>query len=723
MNIVLTHDNLFDVAAEIPPRILVVDDQPDHVALLIKRLANEKLKVIFAQSKRQAFEKLGEFAIDIALVDINLRQEEPRDRDGLYLAQELDKLAPEAQVVFISRPKHLDVDTALKMFNWREDLVNGRLAEAYFDKANIAGIVKMCLSILGAKQDRSWRVPLLAQTETWKAVTRDLHSKIGSVMETRGSRLVDGEGQCLQILRRLAGDHLMPLKEVRIDRVSHGRSRTIVLTTTAQYHPTGALRSTVVKIGDRALVQAERDNYVKWVPSFVRFAAYPEMTGVAASRQLAGIGYSMLGEPNDPAETFVDRYWGLAEEESLKILDDVFHSLLAPKQNPREESNSTMRQEYATRFQQLQRDDFQDAVERYCHHCKIGATKESWVIPVGGESRSVSSPMTAVDDTMFKSFWVSVVHGDLHGENIIVSKENQTFLIDFSHTGERHVFLDYVVMEVSVRMHLLRLFLLQLPKEMVQKHIGTWIEVEEWLTLEQKERKIPSEGVDGMEPLSRLARLVLWLRKNAWLHGYNDTYQNYYGALGMASLTSPFLPDETEEKVKYAVRRAMLSCAAFSLAKASTMADRRPLDDAMATTDSRDAFLNSLLVAGRFRIGQVAKKDCQALLRRLNASELQAGAESGQGLRQAIREEMPEFSRALDEHLARNGLPAALPETGYKVPGELVLAMSVLDSFDHPIVQSLKNKLKQWKDETFSRGTQRAKEDGLAVEVRSGRNG
>jgi CheY-like chemotaxis protein len=720
-NMTLPHDNFRDVAKDLPPRILVVDDQRDQVDLVIKRLGEEGLDVLSAESRQQAFEALGVNVIDIALIDINLRQDEPRDRDGLYLAEELDKRAPEAQVVFISRPRYLDVPTVLEMFNRRTDLVKGRLAEAYIYKADVAAVVGMCHSLLGAKQDRSWRVPVLAAGETWNAVRRDLHSKIGSVMESRGSKLVDGERQCVQILTRLASDDLMPLKEVRIDRVNHGRSRTIVLTTTAQYHPTGALRSTVVKIGDRALVQAERNNYVKWVPSFVRYAAYPEMTGAAASRQLAGIGYSMLGDSNDPAETFVDRYWDLAEEGSLKILDDVFHSLLAPKQNPREQRNSTIRQEYGTRFQHLQKDDFQVAIDNYCRHCNIDARKDLWVIPVGKKFRTVSSPTTFTENEMFKPFWVTVVHGDLHGENIIVSKDSRPFLIDFAHIGERHVFLDYVVMEVSVRMHLLRHLLSRLPKEKVQKYIGTWIEVEEWLALEEQERggEVPSEGADGMEALSRLARLVLWLRRNAWLHGFNDTYHNYYGALGMASLTSPFLPDDTEERVKYAVRRALLSCAAFSLAKAPTTAGRRPLDDAMATPASRDAFLASLLVVSRFRIGQDAKKECQALLRELDAPALLAGAESGQHLREALQEEMPEFSRALDEHRAGNGLPQTLLETDWRVLGNLVLAASVVASVDHPDIQGLKDRLKQWKDDTWSRRAQRAKEGGVQGEGRS----
>jgi hypothetical protein len=601
------------------------------------------------------------------------------------------------------------------MFNRRADLVNGRLAEAYIDKADIAAVVDMCRSVLGAKQDRSWRVPIFADGDTWNAMKLDLHSKIAKGMRTRGSELVDGERQCIQILRRLASDDLMPLKEVRLDRVNHGRSRTIVLTTTARYDPTGAMRSTVVKIGDRALVQGERDNYVRWVPSFVRFAAYPEMTGAASSRQLAGIGYSMLGDSNDPAETFVDRYWDLAEEDSQKILDDVFNSLLAPKQDPKEQHNSTIRQEYGDRFQQLQKDDFADAIGRYCRHCKIDARQDSWVIPVGNRSRTVSSPMIVIDDEMFKSFWVSVVHGDLHGENIIVGKDNRPFLIDFAHIGERHVFLDYVVMEVSVRMHLLKSLLSRLPKEEVQKYVGTWIEVEEWLTLDEQERgeNIPSEGVKGMEALTRLGRLVLWLRKNAWLHGFEDTYHNYYGALGMASLTSPFLPDDTEEKVKYGVRKALLSCAAFSLAKAPTMAGRRPLDDAMATPDSRDAFLASLLVASRLRIGQDAKKECRALLRELSIPALRVSAESGRGLRQALNEDMPQFSRALGEHRAGNGLAHALPETDCKVLGELVLALNVLASVEHIDVKGLKDRMRQWKEEMWAQRAQHAKEAGL----------
>jgi len=697
-------NGISDVADKMPPRILVVDDIPDQVEGIIHLLEKEHFDVILANSKESALRILEGGTFDIALIDVKLCEEEPNNRDGLYVAERILTLAPEARVIFISRLTSLDVGSLLQMFNRNPELVNGRLAEAYVDKSDPEAVVKMSQLILGAKHGEKYWVPILANAETWKSVKLDLDTKVGKVIRNRRIEFIDGERQCLHILRRLANDDLMPLKEIRIILVNTGRSRTVVLTIKAKYSPTDVERLTVVKIGDREIVEAERVNFIKWVPGFVKFASYPSMTGAAANRQLAGIGYSMVGEVNEPAPTFVEQFWDMAESDSQTVLDEVFHSLLVPKKLPKIVRGSTLWKEYKSRFRQLQDNNILASdLARFCKGCGITVKEGSWTIPLGKVSRTVVRPTDIVNTDFFGPYWVSVVHGDLHGENILVSKDertlgNKTFLIDFAHIGEHHVFLDYVVMEVSVRMHLLKRLFSRIPDALLDDYIASWVQFEEWLAINENDhgKWEACEALAGKEMLLRLARLILWLRKNAWLHGFNDTYHNYYGALGMACLTSPYLPDNSPDNTRYATRRALLSCAAFSLVKAHNETGRRPLDDAMATRESRDAFLNSLLEVGISRIGQDAKGELRALFRELPRPLLQAAATSGLSIQQQLNDEMPNFSNAAAHVKSSDSLTCSLNQTERSTVINLVVAIKTLESLEHVQMKSIKDELNQW---------------------------
>ena len=707
----MTND-IHDVGKGCPPQILVVDNQLDQIATLLHELAHEGLSVLTADSRPRAMEVLASSVVDVALVDVNLRDpDEKGNRDGIFLADDMATIAPETQVIFISRPVYLDVQSLLHMFNPDPNLANCRLGAAYVDKADTEAVVEMCLSILGAKNDVEWPAPIFADEASWRSVRKDLDAKVSGVIKERGRGLVDGERQCLQILRRLASHELMPLKQIAIEHLGRGRSRTMVLTMAAKYSPTDVQHLSVVKLGDREIVQGERSNYLKWVPSFVQSVAYPAMTGAAASRQLAGIGYSMLGESNEPAQTFVDRFWSLPEKKVFQILDSVFHSLLVPKQAPTEKRGRNIRNEYQTRFRRLADSAKLEAdLTPLCTHCGIKVSQDSWAIAVGKRLRKVHRPTDLIESHFFNPYWVSVVHGDLHGENVIVlsdevvSDDMRAFLIDFAHIGEHHVFLDYVVMEISVRFHLLSRFLRSVEMSQVDELMSRWVEIEEWFAEGDttKSEDPPWDISAPNDPLAILARVVMWLRSNAWLHGFNDSYHNYYGAIGMTALTSPFLPDESGDRVRYAVRKALLSCAAFSLDRvhrdAATNPRRTPWRDAAAAGAKRvDLFLANLLEANRSRISRAAKGELQAFCRRVSPEGQRIAAGPASMHCDLLRADMPLLGQALKKYGNLDSPHSDLETSEYRALTDAFVAANLfaqVDSAD-PLAH-LQSKFNDW---------------------------
>jgi hypothetical protein len=110
-----------------------------------------------------------------------------------------------------------------------------------------------------------------------------------------------------------------------------------------------------------------------------------------------------------------------------------------------------------------------------------------------------------------------------------------------------------------------------------------------------------------------------------------------------------------------------------------------------------------LLAASRFRIGQVAKAQLQAFFRELNVPLQQTAANSGVPIRRLLNDEMPDFSNALTRDGALGPLPCALTSTERSTVIDLVVAINVLASVEHVSLQTIKDKLSQWRHEAWSR--------------------
>lgn len=614
-----------EVAEIAKPRVLVVDNSASAVERIIHQLKQHQFDVRHAVNKESAKQVLETSVCDLALVDINLDDpHDPLNRDGVAVAEHIAKVAPETKVIFISIPRHLGVDLLLTMFN-RNPQGRSRLAEAYVNKGDTLAVVGLARSVLHGYGSDS-KVVVAVDSESWAAMRRDLDLKVSS---TVGDDLIEGSRQTLQVLRQLAIHELMPLASVSISRMGGGRSRTMVVSMTAEYKPISAEYCTVVKIGARDVVESERRNYVQWVPSFVEVVGYPEMTGYAASRQLSGIGYRMIGRAHEPAHTFAGRYWEAPEEESIMVLKTVFQSFLVPKKAPRPAPHGqTLRNEYSSRFRRLLATTLDADVDQRAKEVGIEAAGRTWRI--SGVASDLARPTDVYNEQFLTGFRCAVAHGDLHGENIIVHGDNndrRTFLIDFAHIGEHHVYLDYAVMEVSVRIHLLADLLRRTPETDLANLVERWLRIEEWLI--DRTRDMPRrEAIDIQamdDSLARLVRLLIWLRTTAWQHGFADSYYSYYGAVGMATLTAIFLPlDEPSPVVANAIHRVVLGCSALCMThvKSDLLADpdRSPLSAALCTAAASDSFAAEVLSANVTRIRHCAMAQCTSFAKRADAS-------------------------------------------------------------------------------------------------------
>jgi DNA-binding NarL/FixJ family response regulator len=86
-------------------RCLLIDDSPEFLASAARLLESQGLDVVgCATSAREALELMGKLEPNLALVDIELG-----DEDGIALAQQLEAHAPSVRVVLISAHDPADV--------------------------------------------------------------------------------------------------------------------------------------------------------------------------------------------------------------------------------------------------------------------------------------------------------------------------------------------------------------------------------------------------------------------------------------------------------------------------------------------------------------------------------------------------------------------------------------------------------------------------------------
>lgn len=85
--------------------ILVVDDEPDFLETLVKRLSKRNFSVRGAESGEQALEMLAREAADVVLLDVRMP-----GMDGMQTLAEIKKRFPSTQVIILTG--HASVESA-----------------------------------------------------------------------------------------------------------------------------------------------------------------------------------------------------------------------------------------------------------------------------------------------------------------------------------------------------------------------------------------------------------------------------------------------------------------------------------------------------------------------------------------------------------------------------------------------------------------------------------
>jgi DNA-binding response OmpR family regulator len=88
-------------------KVLIVDDIPEYVDT-IEAYLEDRIEVLKTGSLEEAKNVLTENRVDIAIIDIRLKENDPENKEGLELLRWLKDKMPDVKIVVMSAYKEFD---------------------------------------------------------------------------------------------------------------------------------------------------------------------------------------------------------------------------------------------------------------------------------------------------------------------------------------------------------------------------------------------------------------------------------------------------------------------------------------------------------------------------------------------------------------------------------------------------------------------------------------
>ena len=254
--------------------------------------------------------------------------------------------------------------------------------------------------------------------------------------------------------------------------------------------------------------------------------------------------------------TFAERFWSIDNGTALGWLEQVFCGLPTGAGENARSSDEDIRSAYERRFGRLL--DSHLVVRRWAKAFRdFKRTGDTWDqvwatfrLPDLGTADTGDVLRRFRGESFSAQAVQTLVHGDLHLENIIVPEGDQEnpVLIDFAHSGWDSIFLDFVVAEMSARWQLCR----PLAEEAVEKNsheafINDAMRLEAFCASNAIGHRSSVQFVDAR--FNRIADVIVAIRHNAAKRAQGEPPSSYFLGLAFASLSklSRIQKDDTPE--------------------------------------------------------------------------------------------------------------------------------------------------------------------------------
>ncbi len=430
-----------------PANILVVEDIPVNADALIAQLSEAQYNLDLAENYAEAKLFLETRNYHLGIYDIVLDANDPENKDGLRLLQDMEHLGligimpciflsgnfTRDNLKLLMQRRHLDQfvgmvdrqDATTSQVNEIQEMVNW-----FFDE----------------------RIRINFDIEYMPTSKRKLHEC--AVALHQGEKDLPPPDILFPQVLDLLGKIFYDADQLDVRRFTQGVSGSVVLEIAPNYQHGGIGKAVGVKIGRRHKIETERQNYERYITHFLLTKYRTELTEHAYARDLGALCYT-FGEAEFAHTESFESYYARADASQIILsLNQLFRETFAPwRANDSKRAFADLRDLYLDAF------DLKQRMERIPN---VVASLDP-ILDLNAALWRFETPDIVLPNPLR---WLQVgeatlavrcctTHGDLNTANILVNQEGQCWLIDFYRTGWSHVLRDFVILETDIKFRLL----------------------------------------------------------------------------------------------------------------------------------------------------------------------------------------------------------------------------------------------------------------------------
>lgn len=207
----------------------------------------------------------------------------------------------------------------------------------------------------------------------------------------------------------------------------------------------------VIKISECDKAKKELENYNKYVKWFLPHTWRVDILGTGFTKKWGAVCYSFILSNQKKFDSLT--YY--IENENDDIINFICNEIFFPKKQKWHQitkQGKSISKRYFDRY--FHCDGCNTETRRFKTYIQtffdavyspngITINKENYPIPY-------ESLFTEKNN---QEYTMCIIHGDLNGNNVIISENKQILFIDFQDTGFGHVFEDFIALECSIRLH------------------------------------------------------------------------------------------------------------------------------------------------------------------------------------------------------------------------------------------------------------------------------
>lgn len=428
-------------------KILVIDDLDDWRGMVGGLLADAGFVVSTAANAPEALNLLGQQPYHVAIVDMRLDESDEKNKAGLRLAEDMRTRQPELAIIMLTG--YADIPSVKYALQPRED---GRsVAFDFLEKNEFNKLLPTIEKafVTAAKVNPQLHIEFVGGL-TMPFLKNSIECLQATDLQAASVEISD-------LLQRI----FHKAQKIQVAPMNGGHSSASVVRVTP-FARNIAQAAVVVKFNQRSKADIESQNYVQYVSDYVGGARRTLQLDFRSTARLGGISYSFVGAQTGQFRRFNQVYAQSSVKSIKQVLTNLFQETCYPwytqtlSPNPTPQSLGADYKKWLRLHPSKIARAAKDTVEqsdRMLEFTRPGKPTQSDIF-FGDRGVNLQNPLPLSQAALAYSGPYSLTHGDLHEGNVLVDNYNQTWLIDFYHTGPAHPVRDFAILESAIKFSL-----------------------------------------------------------------------------------------------------------------------------------------------------------------------------------------------------------------------------------------------------------------------------